>query len=322
MPENQLPSSRYDLNTYWGRVRHAMEITDPRTLLTTKKDLANAVAVLDAFKTGKNPKLDESVWHAKKIVDSTLHPDTKQPVFLPFRMSCFVLTNLVVTAGMLQPNLGTLGTAFWQWTNQSVNVAFNSANANKSSPLSLSQTAKSYAYAVSASCGVAIGLNKLVPRLKFLSASAKTVLGRLTPFAAVASAGALNVFLMRGEELRRGIDVYDAEGNSLSKSKKAAFYAVGETALSRVFNCSPIMVLPPLALMAFQKQNWLRTRPGLTIPVNLALIFATSIVALPLAIGVFPARESVSPHKLEPEFHHLKDKNGKPLAKIEFNRGL
>ena len=31
--------------------------------------------------------------------------DTGQPVFLPFRMSCFVISNLVVTAGMLTPNM-------------------------------------------------------------------------------------------------------------------------------------------------------------------------------------------------------------------------
>ena len=32
--------------------------------------------------------------------------DTGEPVFLPFRMSCFVLSNLVVTVGMLTPGLG------------------------------------------------------------------------------------------------------------------------------------------------------------------------------------------------------------------------
>ena len=39
----------------------------------------------------------------KEVADSI--EDTGQPVFLPFRMSCFVLTNLVVTAGMLTPGL-------------------------------------------------------------------------------------------------------------------------------------------------------------------------------------------------------------------------
>lgn len=46
------------------------------------------------------------LWHAKKVTDSTLHPDTNQPVLLPFRMSSYVLSNLVVTAGMLTPGLG------------------------------------------------------------------------------------------------------------------------------------------------------------------------------------------------------------------------
>ena len=31
--------------------------------------------------------------------------DTGEPVLLPFRMSSFVLSNLVVTGGMLTPNL-------------------------------------------------------------------------------------------------------------------------------------------------------------------------------------------------------------------------
>ena len=259
------------------------------------------------------------LWRAKKIVDSTLHPgkgfrsnplhlnplslrsslttpelkdpadprspDTGQPVLLPFRMSAFVLTNLAVTAGMLTPSLTTTGTLLWQITNQSLNVAINSANANKSTPLSTSTLAQSYALAVSASCSVALGLSALVPRLKRLSPGARTVLGRLVPFAAVASAGTLNVFLMRGEEIRRGIDVFPAIGQeereaaeaqggevravSAGRSKRAATLAVGETAVSRVLNATPIMVLPPLVLVRLQRTEWLRRRPRLTLPVNL-----------------------------------------------------
>ena len=113
--------------------------------------------------------------------------------------------------------------------------------------------------AVSASCSVALGLNALVPRLKGLSPSTKLMLGRLVPFAAVSSASALNVFLMRGEEFRQGIDVYpvlsEAEKKkreetgepiqSWGKSKTAATIAVRETAVSRELNTTPIMVVPP-----------------------------------------------------------------------------
>lgn len=124
-----------------------------------------------------------------------------------------------------------------------------------------------------------------MPRLKRLSPGTKTILTRLVPFAAVASAGALNVFLMRGEEIRKGIDIYpvlseeekvqrEKDGKavqSLGKSKKAATIAVAETALSRVLNATPIMVLPPLILVRLQRTEWLKKRPRMTLPINLGM---------------------------------------------------
>ena len=144
---------------------------------------------------------------------------------------------------------------------------------------------KSYFLAVGASCTVALGLNALVPRLKSLSPATRLTLGRLVPFAAVASAGALNVFLMRGEEIRQGIDVYpvlteeekakiaagELEVKPLGRSKTAAKLAVGETALSRVLNATPIMVLPPLILVRLQRTEWLKQRPRATPLINLGL---------------------------------------------------
>lgn len=173
-------------------------------------------------------------------------------------------------------------------------MAINNANANKSTPLSTSTLAKSYLLAVSASCTVALGLNALVPRIKRISPAAKTTLTRLVPFAAVATAGALNVFLMRGEEIRQGIDVFpvlneeekmqkEKDGiqvQSLGKSKKAATLAVGETAISRVLNATPIMVLPPLILVRLQQMEWLKKRPRLTLPVNLGGITYIRILTI------------------------------------------
>lgn len=47
--------------------------------------------------------------------------DTGLPIPLPFRMSAFVPTNLVIVAGMLMPNQGIKQIIFWQWANQSLN---------------------------------------------------------------------------------------------------------------------------------------------------------------------------------------------------------
>ncbi|KAI0390309.1 sideroflexin-5 [Xylariaceae sp. FL0594] len=336
LPGNrELPESQYDLSTYWGRVRHTASITDPRTLLAGTSGLEDAKRLITAYKQGEIKDMTPELWDAKKIVDSTLHPDTGKPVLLPFRMSCFALSNLVVTAGMLTPGLSNVGTVLWQIGNQSLNVAINNANANKSTPLSYSKIAQSYLLAVGASCSVAVGLNSLVPRLKRVSPSTKLILGRLVPFAAVASAGFLNVLLMRGEEMRVGIDVYPvlspsdkaklaAEGRaesdvaSLGKSKKAATLAVGETALSRVLNSTPIMVIPPLILVRLQRTRWLSRNPRLTLPVNLGLILGMSYVALPLALAAFPQRQKISAESLEEEFHGRGGEDGM----VVFNRGI
>lgn len=274
------------------------------------------------------------LWAAKKLCDSTLHPDTGIPVFLPFRMSCFVFSNLVVTAGMLQPNMTTRATLAWQVANQTLNVLINTSNANKSSPLTTTQLAGSFAMAVGASCGVAIGLGRAVAAMKG-GPGTKLVLARLVPFAAVATAGVLNVGLMRGGEIKNGIDVYraklkpvkadgggdgdsSADKESLGKSRKAAITAVGETAISRVLNATPIMVIPPLVLVRLQRSAWLKAKPALALPVNVGLIFATSIFALPLALGAFPQRQAAKATSLEKEFW---GKGGEDDM-VEFNRGI
>ncbi|KEF56258.1 uncharacterized protein A1O9_07839 [Exophiala aquamarina CBS 119918] len=333
LPGNRdLPASQYDLSTYWGRVQQSAQIADPRTLFVSASGLENAKKLVTSYKTGEARTMTSEIWQAKKIVDSTLHPDTGESVFLPFRMSCFVISNLVVTAGMLTPNMTTTGTVAWQIINQSLNVGINNANSNKSSPLSTKTLVQSYLLAVSASCSVAVGLNASVPRLKRVSPNTKLILGRLVPFAAVASAGVLNVFLMRGEEIRRGIDIFPVESAaekaereksgkevaSLGKSRKAAVLAVGETAISRVLNATPIMVIPPLVLVRLQKTEWLKQRPRMTLPINLGLILTTSIFALPLALGAFPQRQAINARSLEEEYW---DKGGED-GMIEFNRGI
>lgn len=137
---------------------------------------------------------------------------------------------------------------------------------------------------------------------------------------------------MRGEEIRQGIDVYPVLSEvekkkreetgeavqSLGKSKKAATIAVGETAISRVLNATPIMVVPPLVLVRLEKTAWLKARPRMVLPVNLALILGTSLFALPLALGAFPQRQAIGAGSLEEEFWERGGENGN----VEFNRGM
>lgn len=317
-----LPESKYDLSTYWGRVRHCAEISDPSMLLTTTASLNEAKKLISEYKNGVQTTMTPELWHAKKILDSTVHPDTGDTVLLPFRMSCCVLSNLVVTGGMLTPGLGTVGTLFWQVANQSLNVAINISNANKSHPLSTKQLIQNYTVAVTASCSVALGLNAIVPKLKSLSHNTKLILGRLVPFAAVVTAGIINVFAMRSEEIRKGISVFDKNGDEVGTSKTAAIYAVGETAASRVINATPIMVIPPLILVRLQRGFLKGKGVGIQTLANLGLILTTSLVALPFALAVFPQYQGIDVSKLEPSLTGKKDKDGKEINTVFFNRGI
>ena len=65
----------------------------------------------------------------------------------------------------------------------------------------MEETALAYGTAVSASVATALGMNAFVQKSSFLSTGARSLLGKLVPFAAVAAAGSLNVFLMRRKEL-------------------------------------------------------------------------------------------------------------------------
>jgi hypothetical protein len=72
--------------------------------------------------------------------------------------------------------------------NQSLNVAVNYSNANKSIEMTPEEIGTAYVAATVTSVLLAVSLTRAVPRLPFKSGT-KDILGKLVPFVAVASAG-------------------------------------------------------------------------------------------------------------------------------------
>ena len=70
--------------------------------------------------------------------------------------------------------------------------------------MSNTEIASAYVSATLASCSIAVGLNSIVPRLKGVSPGTRALLAKFVPFAAVASAGVVNIGLMRWKEIRDG----------------------------------------------------------------------------------------------------------------------
>lgn len=163
---------------------------------------------------------------------------------------------------------------------------------------------------------------------------------KLVPFTAVAAAGTVNVFLMRGKEIRHGIDVYTKEGECVGKSKVAGMSAVSQVAISRVLTNAPVLIIPPLLLSRIQMTEFVKARPKLVTPINfgkknqiktvvfyqltnfIGLIALSLMTALPAAIAVFPQIGELNTSSMEKEFQDLKNKNNEPIRQLYFNKGL
>ncbi|KAK1921732.1 putative mitochondrion protein [Papiliotrema laurentii] len=326
---------RFDLSTYGGRLAYFYSTTSPLTLLASPSTLQQAqadvtkyeAAIKEAGKAGYwvTPSDRDRYWDAKQLVNSSIHPDTQQPVPLPFRMSAFVPTNLIICAGMLMPNPSLKSVIFWQWANQTLNVAVNFSNANKSIEMTPQEIGTAYAAATFTSVLIAVSLTRLVPRLR-ASQATKDLLGKLVPFVSVASAGVVNISCIRWKEMRDGIEVFKLTRNpddgteskeTLGKSAKAGQMAVMQSAASRVMTNMPTLVIPPLLMTLLQKRGaFSGPRGPLKANVaNLTFIGLALGLFLPPAIAYFPQRASTDPKKLEAEF---KDQQGP----VYFNKGL
>eukprot|EP00834_Sanchytrium_tribonematis_P007839 NODE_782_length_3919_cov_0.611518.p1 type:complete len:301 gc:universal NODE_782_length_3919_cov_0.611518:2831-3733(+) len=293
-----LKDPRYDQSTYMGRLKHFLEITDLRNLFYSKEELEHAKNKVLSNET----KFSEELWHYAKLYKSSFHPDTNELILAPFRMSSFVPTNFPVVLLMMLPNPSTSSIIFSQWLNQSVNVGFNYYNANKSTILTNEEIATAYSAAVLTSCGVALGLNQL-----YKSGRLPRFFNKIVPFIAVATAGTANLYLMRRKETINGITVYH-KSKPIGKSKKAAEYAIGQTAFSRVIATIPSMILPPI-LMAKTQLTGIKYHA-----VHAGIIGICMGIGLPLAISLFDQTAKIKGSSLEPEFHQYNS--------VEFNRGL
>jgi tricarboxylate carrier len=254
-PPFQLGRSRFDQSTFSGRLRHFLDVVDPRTLLTREQTLQASVKLLEGYKEGKlGPDVtNKQLWEAQKIKQAILHPDTGHRIPMPFRMSGFAPFGTVTVTGLLLPNQTLYQMIFWQWLNQSHNACVNYANRNATKPVPTRRFVEGYVAAVTAACCIAVGLNGLLQRAGSWSPHTKMVVQRFIPFPAVATASTLNAVLMRNSELREGIAVVDETGQEVGTSIIAAHRAVRETAITRAFLPAPILLIPPVIMAGLEK---------------------------------------------------------------------
>ncbi|XP_014221432.1 sideroflexin-2 [Trichogramma pretiosum] len=314
----------WDQSTFMGRWKHFAWVTDFRTCVESEEELYKAKELCHLYRLGREPvgTTREQIIHAKKLYESSFHPDTGELQNAFGRMSFQVPGGMAITGVMLQFYRTTTAVVFWQWVNQSFNALVNYTNRNANSPVTTHQLGMAYISATSAAMLTAIGFKS------FWEKRANPLMARYVPFAAVAAANCVNIPLMRQNEIRGGIDVVDENGNKLTKSKLAAVKGISQVVISRIVMCAPGMLLLPPLMESLEKKAWMQRIKFLHAPFQVLMCGVSLTLMVPTACALFPQNCSISTktlQKYEPENYEILQANCKGRKVPEylyFNKGL
>ncbi|KHJ99861.1 tricarboxylate carrier, partial [Oesophagostomum dentatum] len=141
-----------------------------------------------------------------------------------------------------------------------------------------------YTTAVGGALGVAVGLKQY-----FAKRQVSTLMQKMVPLAAVAVANAINIPLMRQNELKNGMTVMDADGNAVGTSRLAAAKAISLVVLCRNIIVAPCMILTPVIVERLCKYAYfMKNFNKLNIPTQLVLTFVLYGLMVPVGCGLFP----------------------------------
>ena len=156
--------SRYDMQTYGGRCLHFFSVIGDLSTLTTTQAQVERYREQLSHAGAEDPPTDAELWRARQVLMAVVHPQTGEVIPAVLRFSFFAPANLVICAGLLSPGATLARTAFFQWLNQTYNVAVNYAN-RSSGDVSPATLGAAYCAATSSSLAIALGLQAAAKRL-------------------------------------------------------------------------------------------------------------------------------------------------------------
>lgn len=325
-PNFVLGGYEHDQNSFMGRLNHQFETTSPKLMFKSDKQIVSAQNLIKKYQENPEEILEKyghrELWNAQQLQRASTNADTGEIIPVPFRLCGFVSFNMPVLVGLVWPGIGTFGSLFWQWINQTHNGAINFYNGNKTNPTDPKLLTISYIGACAGAMGVRLGVGKYIYSRKSWSAAQKIRYDTFAAFPAVLVANTINIFAMRSQELKNGIEVVDKEtGKILGKSKEAAKRAIGETALSRAIISAGVLMCPPLldgvaqkrVAIRYAKSPHLKKIQTTTLVVICAFCF---YAVLPISVAAFSQYREMPSDCLESDL-----KKKAKSKEVIFNRG-
>lgn len=309
----------WDQSTYRGRALHFFTVTNPLNLFVSGKKLEHARDIVTKYRKGDSLQqlgiTEEQLWKYKYLYDSAFHPDTGEKMLLIGRMSAQVPMNMMITGCMLTFYKTTAHVITWQWVNQSFNAIVNYTNRSGSNPVPMNTILQSYVMASGGAVATALTLNRVFR-------SAPPLVGRLVPFAAVASANCVNIPFMRISELQNGIELQTEDGKRVGHSKRAARKAIIAVTLSRILMASPSMLIAPIIMNFMDRRQLLKNAKWAVTPIQVLICGVCLTFATPLCCALFDQRVAISVDELEPEVQKEVLSHDRSLKTVYYNKGL
>jgi tricarboxylate carrier len=307
-----------------GRYRHFRETASVFNAFASKGEIEDAERLIGQYRAdGTVPvgTTEEDLWKAKRLYDSSHHPQTGERIFVMGRMSFQAPGNMVIT-GLMNTYRKDVPQMILQFLNQSFNAVVNFSNRGGDDKAERRHLLLSFLIAVSTATAVAYTLprTRLLARLKHYPMAERSV-----PLMAVISANAINIPFMRKDELTEGLKVMDDHDNKLASSKVAARYAVSQTLLSRILIASVVMGLPAGIMYAFEKTALFKMAariPAFNPTAQIVLVGLSLVIGVPPCLAIFPQKGSLAVSSLEPEVQKLVKKNNPGIQTVHYNKGL
>lgn len=319
-----LTADRYDQTKFTGRLDRITALFNPLFLHKADEDIAAAKKLLEDFDKGVLPDTTkiEDLWQARELIECRCHPDTGEQIPRLLCFAAYAPMQPPIILGMMWPGASMANVLFWQWYNQSFNVAVNYANKNAAGELTDTQLVTAYTVAVGTSIGLAYGLSKVSDRLSKKFPGGATAVKMGIPFCAVVAAGTASLLVVRQGELKNGVAVKDIEGRVHGNSKVAAQNGLAQCAMARVLWNIPVLIMPPVVMGAMDKTKAFKGKPVVRLGFLTALSTVAVILGLYPAQAVYPQQASIPAEKIEPQFQGLKDSKGDIIQKFFYNKGL
>ncbi|XP_074643046.1 sideroflexin-2-like [Tubulanus polymorphus] len=326
MTENRInvDGPLWDQSTFLGRLKHFAWMTDFRTVVVRESKLHEAKDLVDKYRIGlQTPGVTkEEVIYAKKLYDSSFHPDSGELQNVFGRMSFQVPGGMSITGAMITFYRTNTAVIFWQWVNQSFNALVNYTNRNAESDIDAKRIAIAYTSATTSAVVTALGLKAI------LAKSAGSLMQRFVPFAAVAAANMVNIPLMRQSELIDGIVVSDENGNKITQSRYAAVKGISQVVLSRIFMATPTMLGIPVVMEYLERYPVIKRMTWTHAPIQVFLCGVVLCASVPIGCALFPQRSCITVDKLrimdKDKYDELVGKFGDSQLpeRLYFNKGL